>query len=565
MIRRFLAAMVVFSMLWLTLCATTEAAEPSPQSTDLNTAGMLYKSGRFAEAAARFQAIVKSDPKNVSAQMGLIHSLLRSEKIDEAQAAASSALALQPNSAALVTTMGDVQFRLGEMPEAERSYLKAQSLDHNNPAPYIGAARVYRAYSLYRHAYDQLSRAHQIAPDDPGLQRLWLGMLPPRDRIAAIDAYLANGHSEDPEELAQLRRYLDFLNTTAGKPAHSCHLVSKVAQTNTKLLAMSSSTSHLAATGLEVKLNGRSNRLALDTGSSGILVRRESAEKAGLTRIGEQSIGGLGDKGQQSGYVAVAAHLRIGELEFEDCVVRVVDTAGPSENDGLIGTDVFGAYLIDIDIPGERLRLSPLPKRPDQAAAPTALNSAGETRAAAEDTVENGGEERNAAGPDRKAGATAGVSLHLPMDAYIAPEMARWTKVFRFGHILLIPTLVDGSKPMLFMIDTGAFTNVLSTRAAREVTKIRADSRTQVRGLSGAVANVYRADKATLEFGHYSQENQDMVTLDLSAVSKSAGTEVSGILGFALLRILQIKIDYRDGLVDFVYDPKHLPKGIRIR
>ena len=34
-----------------------------------------------------------------------------------------------------------------------------------------------------------------------------------------------------------------------------------------------------------------------------------------------------------------------------------------------------------------------------------------------------------------------------------------------------------------------------------------------------------------------------------------SGTEVSGILGFAMLRMLQVKIDYRDGLVDFDYKP----------
>jgi hypothetical protein len=54
------------------------------------------------------------------------------------------------------------------------------------------------------------------------------------------------------------------------------------------------------------------------------------------------------------------------------------------------------------------------------------------------------------------------------------------------------------------------------------------------------------------------------VTFDMSSISKSTGTEVSGILGFAMLRILQIKIDYRDGLVDFIYNPNHLPKGMRI-
>jgi predicted aspartyl protease len=560
--RRFLAAVLVGSTLWLPVCVVPGVADPAPQNPDMGSATMLYRSGRFADAAARFQAVVKADPRNVQAQDGLIHSWLRAQEIDKAQAAASSAVALLPTSAALVTAMGDVQFRLGQMPEAERSYLKAEGLDANNPAPYIGASRVYRSYSLYRRAYDQLDRAHQLAPNDPGVQRMWLGTLPPSDRIAAIEAYLASGRSEDAEETTSLRQYLDFLKATVGKSSHPCHLVSKIAQTNPKLLLLRSGQSRLGAIGLEVKLNGRSDRLVLDTGASGILVRSESAEKAGLVKIADQSIGGLGDKGKQSGYVALASHIRIGELEFEDCTVRVVNSTGPSENNGLIGTDVFGAYLIDVDIPGEKLRLSPLPKRPDEAAAPTALNSAGESRSAAEDTVENAGEPA-AAPPARQPGTAT--NLRLPKDAYVAPEMARWTKVFRFGHILLIPTLVDGSNPMLFMIDTGAFTNIMSTRAAREVTKLRADSRMQVRGLSGAVNNVYRADRATLQFGHYSQENQDIVTLDLSGVSKSTGTEVSGILGFELLRILQIKIDYRDGLVDFVYDPKRLPKGISIR
>ena len=562
---RFLAAAILSAMLWLPIRAFTASPGPPQQSVDMSTANMLYRSGKFAEAATKLQAIVKADPTNVAAQVGLVQSLLRAQEIDEAQAAAVRALTLQPGSASLVTAMGDVQFRLGQMPEAERSYLKAEGLDPNNPLPYVGAARVYRAYALYRRAYDQLYRAHQIAPNNPGVQLMWLGELAPRDRVAAIEAYLASGNAEDEEQNVLLRRYLEFLNATVDKPAHPCHLVSPVKQTNTKLLAMKSNTSHLAATGLEVKLNGHATRLALDTGSSGILVRSDSAEKAGLVRIAEQHIGGLGDTGKQTGYVAVAGHIRIGELEFEDCVVRVMDAAGPSENDGLIGSDVFGAYLISIDIPAEKLRLSPLPKRPDEAAAPTSLNSAGETATSPEDNVENGGEQRTTPPANQGKSASLAATLTLPKDAYVAPQMASWTKVFRFGHILLIPTLVDRSKSMLFMIDTGAFTNVLSTRAAREVTQVRSDPRMQVKGLGGTVNNVYRADKATLQFGHYYQENQDIVTLDLSTIARSTGTEVSGILGFAMLRIMQVKIDYRDGLVDFVYDPKHLPKGISIR
>jgi hypothetical protein len=41
------------------------------------------------------------------------------------------------------------------------------------------------------------------------------------------------------------------------------------------------------------------------------------------------------------------------------------------------------------------------------------------------------------------------------------------------------------------------------------------------------------------------------------------GTEVSGFLGFGMLRVLDLKLDYRDGLVDFEYDPKRLPMLVR--
>ena len=34
------------------------------------------------------------------------------------------------------------------------------------------------------------------------------------------------------------------------------------------------------------------------------------------------------------------------------------------------------------------------------------------------------------------------------------------------------------------------------------------------------------------------------------------GTELSGFLGFQMLQLLELKLDYRDGLVDFVYESK---------
>lgn len=115
----------------------------------------------------------------------------------------------------------------------------------------------------------------------------------------------------------------------------------------------------------------------------------------------------------------------------------------------------------------------------------------------------------------------------------------------------------------MFMIDSGAFANILSTRAAQKVTQVKVDASTQVSGMSGSVGKVYRAEKANLRFGDYSQQNDDIVALDLSSISRNAQTEVSGILGFELLGGLEIKIDYRDGLIDFIRNPKQAPKGLR--
>ena len=123
------------------------------------------------------------------------------------------------------------------------------------------------------------------------------------------------------------QRYLDFLKATVDKPVHACRLVSKVEQTDTKLEAMRRDPRHIFGYGLIVKLNGRDERLQLDTGASGIVIGPKVAEKAGLTRISEERYMGIGDNGVQSGYTAVAAQIRVGDLEFENCVVHVAERA----------------------------------------------------------------------------------------------------------------------------------------------------------------------------------------------------------------------------------------------
>jgi len=534
--------------------AAPQNIAPAGESATLAEADHLFISGKTAEAQAKYQAVANLDPASVPAQVGLMRTLIAQQKLDEAQSAADTALALHPESPQLLLTLGDLQFAQGKMADAERSFVKAQNLAPNDAAPYLALARVYRAYSLFRRAYDNLKRAHEVAPNDPAVQLLWFNSLPHQYRIAALQAYLATP-TLTPQLSKTLEQYLAFVKRNADAPVHPCKLVSNVEETETKLHAIARSGSELGATGLTVKINNQELHLALDTGASGVLLGRATAEKLALPRLGYQSIIGMGESGQQGGFTAVANRIRVGDLEFSDCTVRVTDAATPvTGQDGLIGSDVFGAYLINIDIPGAKLRLSPLPKRPDEAAHPAALKTM------SPDAQELEAEDEGATA----AKAPSADMFSLPKDAYVAPEMANWSKVYRFRHLLLVPTRVDKTGPTLFLIDTGSFSNALSTRAAQQLTQLRSDPGTRVSGLSGSVGQVYRADKATLQFGRYEQENQDVVTFDLSSISRQTGTQVSGILGFNMLRILQLKIDYRDGLVDFIYDPNHLPKQIKL-
>jgi Tfp pilus assembly protein PilF len=124
--------------------------------------------------------------------------------------------------------MGSVQYRRGEIPECETSFLNAKKIDPNLVEAYLGLARVYRTALLYRHAYDQLKRAHEIAPQNTEVQRAWLAMLPRRERIKALEAYLAGPHPDNPEETAALNSGLEYLKATREQPAHACKRENKV-------------------------------------------------------------------------------------------------------------------------------------------------------------------------------------------------------------------------------------------------------------------------------------------------------------------------------------------------
>jgi len=373
-------------------------------------------------------------------------------------------------------------------------------------------------------------------------------------RIDRQREFLASANALDPEERTRFEKGLSRLEEWAAHPPDkTCHVASATTSTELPLVPLMTDGSgrHIRGWGLHVLLNGSEAGLEVDTGASGLVIGYSIAQRAGLKPDSRIQIGGVGDKGPQGGFVAQVDSIRVGSLEFHDCTVQVSDREDIVGVDGLVGTDVFSNFLVTLDYPMRKFLLSQLPPRPSDASGP------------AETLNTQGGEQGASAAPAASTGtpspgaALAGVASGGPQDRYVSPTMKDYTPVFRSGHLLIIPTVLNGTTQRLFMVDSGAFTSSISPEAARAVTKVRGGSPVGVQGISGEVKKLSTSDKIVLTFAGIEQRNNDLISFDTAGISRSAGVEVSGILGHTVLRELTISIDYRDGLMKFDYDPHH--------
>jgi hypothetical protein len=332
-----------------------------------------------------------------------------------------------------------------------------------------------------------------------------------------------------------MERFVKFLQA-AEKSPHACKLVSNVTETQVPLQVLMPDPRWVEGIEMKVAINGKPMNLQLDTGASGILIKKGPAGAAGLVPALGTAISGIGNEGAIGGYFSYADSIKVGALEFQNCIVAVTESTNRKgrpilpDIDGLIGADVFSSYLVSIDFPAEKIALKPLPKNPSEP----------QTTGAALIT----------------AGELSDEDEFYTNDRYVAPEMRNYSPFFRFGHAILIPTMFGQSEPKLFIVDSGATDSLVSSEVAREVTNVRTDMAYAMEGISGKVDTVKRAGHTVIRFGHVAQDNLSMMALDTSDISNDFGVEIGGFLGYTALGLMQVDIDYRDGLINFTYDPK---------
>ena len=249
---------------------------------------------------------------------------------------------------------------------------------------------------------------------------------------------------------------------------------------------------------LPVSVNGAEPReFILDTGAGTTVLSGALAEIAGVRATGTKE--GMGAGGPLVVQTGVARSLAVGDALNSD--VDVVITDGVERIGAVIGSKVHGAlgysflksYRIEIDYGACRIRLDEASGVPDPGALP-----------------------------------------------------------FRLAHpakpIVLVPVLVDGHGPHTFAIDTGASTTVIAPALAGKLGLSGVPVAAMTGG--GGAVHAFPATLRSLAIGAARCENVAVMVADfLERLAQAIQTPLDGIVGYNVLRMFRVGIDYTHSLL----------------
>jgi tetratricopeptide (TPR) repeat protein len=480
----------------------------------------------YTKSADLAAAEYKADPKNSRSRQLEIDSLIGQGKLDQARKKTDAWTLAEPTNPVSIVTAGELRHAEGDWLESYALMLKALKLDPCLAAAYEGLAD-YESLAGYRAtAQKHLVLAHQLSPSNENIRYAWINSLSNEQSAAELANFVHEAKSLDDKRRTSLARQLEEENSGL---KNRCELSSATGPIRIPMTPVYGAIG-IDHYGLEIAFNGHKRTLQIDTGASGFLLTHSVFAGMGLQKVSSSRVRGFGDQGSNAIDQFVAASVRIGGIEFRDCNVGALENFSVmggghigqalDTGDGLVGTNIFSRYLVTLDYVKHEIRLEPLPQPSSAPKAPL-------------DPL--GGDPAN----DLSS-----------FDRFKPPSMQNWTSIYRRGHELIMPVVINNSKPTLFMVDTGSFTNLIDTDFAKQVTQTK-DSITFIQGLSG-VSKLKETGSFIADFAGLRLPVTGMDSLNLSRFDG-----VHGFLGYPTLQQLVMHIDYRDNLVLFEAPTAH--------
>lgn len=489
---RSIALTSAFLALSLSALAADKTSCPAAADRKLSPAEEAYSQAHYEQARQLYSQALVGNPHDPEASAGMVRTLLHQGEISAAAAQASKGLTDAPHSAAALAAQAEVQLQQGQPWQAMDTLKAATEANACYARTHLVRSRVMRIDSMYSSERAEIQAAYDIDPNDPDIRHAYLSTIQPAHEINQMTESLATMKDLDADTRKKADESIHSYLSLLSENNDTCKVLPAAAPATLPLQASRQDGRHIDGYRLEVALPKGSGNFQIDTAASGLFISRAMAEKNGFEPSPDGPPG-----------TVLADSVRIGPLEFRNCIVGVSDTPFAGKADGFIGTDIFAQWLITLDQPREKLILDPLP-------------------------------------------AQSGI---LPEDRHDYAELKGFMPVYHRQQYLMVPVTLNNKSRQLFILDSGIRFTTMTSEVAHSISTTKANFTNPIQTVSGATLQVYR-DAFDFQLANLSLAHQShILEFDPSIVRQNSGMQVAGMMGFDILHSMTIHLDYRDGLV----------------
>jgi predicted aspartyl protease/Flp pilus assembly protein TadD len=491
-------------------------AHPPDNEKARNRAQKALRAGDFERAEQLYRDLLAKDDHDNAARLGLSHALLKLRRIQDSFDHAARVAAIDPLSARAHALLGSAVLASGDFLLSVEEFRTALVLDENEAMAIAGLAMVDYYENRTGRCILGLRRAADIDPNEPDYV-FNLGQAAARSERykEAADAYerfLVIAPRTDADRRARIRGLIDFLRYLGQQGS----LYDLQGADRTVLEFEAPDYRPI----IKLRINGSKEymRFVLDTGSGMSVLSEDTARKLGVKAVARgglaRAVGGGGRFEIVYGYLN---SIDLGEMRVTNVPVYIRHFFDEQNRvDGYLGIAALGRLRTTVDFGSRRMTFV----RPRSEANPARVT--------------------DAQGQPVKAEA-------LEVQTGINVPVRTTASGFLSGEVF-----IDGiSKPLNFIIDTGATVTVVSERLAAldEAQAFLKPGRMRVFGAAGVAEDVKMALLPKVAIGAYYREKVDAAVLDLEPVNETAGFQQSGILGGNFLRFYRIVFDFDKGVV----------------
>lgn len=478
-------------------------ATPADNEKTRNRAMKALRAGDFARAEELYREILVKDPHDVDARLGLSKALLKQRRLQDSFDHAARVIAVEPLSARAHALIGSAVLASGDFRLSVEEFRTALSLKEDEALAIAGLAMVEFYENRIVSCIALLRRAVSIDPGEPdyifNLGQAAARSQRYREAADAYERFLQIAPRTDADRRDRIRGLIDFLRYLGGKGS-----IYDLAGSDRSEVQFEAADYRPI---IRIRVNGSKEflRFVLDTGSGMSVLSQETARKLNIKPVARggmaRAVGGGGRFEIVYGYLN---SLEIGGIRIESVPVYIRHFYDEHNRvDGYLGIAALGDLLTSVDYGTRRITFT----RQDKLASSPAID------------------------------ARPGVDIRFRTTS----------SGFLSGEVL-----IDGiTKPLNFIIDTGATVTVVSEKVAEleEARSFIRQGRMRVFGAAGIAENVKTALLPRVAIGTYAREKIDAAVLDLEPVNETSGFQQMGILGGNFLRHFRVIFDFRKGIV----------------